>query len=301
MPPHRILTGKIPVKRVNVYFILGIQQLIAGGTHIVAKAVLTDVDPVVLTFLRTVIAGAGLFALASIRSRGLKIERGDWGRFALLALLGVSLNQFLYLYGLRFTTAANGALLYASTPVFVLLLSHFILKERITPKKSVGIATAFLGITIVIFERGIDLTSGYAQGNMIILVGVIAWTLSMVLGKPLILKYGALRTTTAMMVFGALLFAPFGLLSTLTFPLEKLAPVHWGGVLYLAIGTSILGYLLWYHALGRIEAGKVAVFANVQPVIAALLALVFLDYTITTSFVMGSILTISGIAVTQRG
>lgn len=299
--PHRILTDKIPVKRINVYFILGIQQLIAGGTHIVAKAVLMDVDPVVLTFLRTIIAGGGLLALASVRSGGMKIDRGDWGRFALLGFLGVSLNQFLYLYGLRFTTAANGALLYASTPVFVLVMSHFLLKEKITSKKLAGISLAFVGITIVIFERGIDLSSAYAHGNLIILVGVIAWTLSMVLGKQLILKYSALRTTTAMMVFGAILFAPFGLLSSLTFPLENLASLHWAGVLYLAFGTSILGYMLWYHALGRIEASKVAVFANGQPVIAAILSLIFLDYTITTSFVTGSILTILGIAVTQRG
>jgi drug/metabolite transporter (DMT)-like permease len=59
--------------------------------------------------------------------------------------------------------------------------------------------------------------------------------------------------------------------------------------------------LLWYHALGRIEASKVAVFANAQPVVAALLSLIFLDYSLTTAFVIGTIVTISGIVVTQRG
>jgi drug/metabolite transporter (DMT)-like permease len=75
--------------------------------------------------------------------------------------------------------------------------------------------------------------------------------------------------------------------------------LDWAGVFYLAIGTSILGYLLWYHALSRIEASKVAVFANAQPVIATILALVFLDYTITPAFVTGSIVTIVAIYITQ--
>jgi drug/metabolite transporter (DMT)-like permease len=70
-------------------------------------------------------------------------------------------------------------------------------------------------------------------------------------------------------------------------------------VLYLAVGTSILGYLLWYHVLSRIEASKVAVFANAQPVIVTILSLVFLDYTITPAFVTGSIVTIIAIYITQ--
>lgn len=300
-PPRRILTANIPVKRLNVYLILAIQQLISGATHIVAKAVVTEVDAAVLTFLRTVIASAGLLAITSMRSGRFKIDRGDWGQFALLGFLGVALNQFLYLYGLRFTTAANGALLYASTPAFVLLLSHVLLKERITPKKTTGITIAFVGITIVIFERGIDLSSTYALGNLIILIAVVAWTFAMVLGKRMIIKHGALQTTTAMMTIGAILFSPFGILSTISYPVFHLSPFHWAGILYLAIGTSIVGYVLWYHALGRIEASKVAVFANAQPVVAAILSLIFLDYSLTIGFVTGSIITIGGIVVTQRG
>ena len=299
--PHRILTTKRVMKKVNVYIILAIQQLISGGTHIVAKVVVADVNPAALTFMRSIIASAGLLAVFWTRWGPLRIERRDWGRVALMGFLGISLNQFFYLYGLRYTTAANGALLYAATPVFVLLLSHFFLKESISLRKTIGIVLAFTGIAIVIFERGVDLSSGYALGNVLILVAVLGWTLAMIVGKELIVRYGALRTTAAMMTAGAAIFTPFGLFATFQVPFNSLGILDWTGILYLALGTSILGYLLWYHALGRIEASKVAVFANGQPVIAAILSLVFLDYTITGSFVTGSIITIAGIAVTQRG
>jgi drug/metabolite transporter (DMT)-like permease len=287
------------MRRVNVYFLLVFQQIIAGGTHIVAKAVVGEVDAATLTFLRTVIAAAGLWGIMRIRSGPLNVERRDWKQMAFLGFVGVALNQFLYLYGMKFSTAANGALLYAATPVFVLVLSRFMHREKMKPLKIFGILLAFVGISIVIFEKGIDFSSGYAYGNLLILIAVIAWTLFTVLGKDMILKYGALRTTSAMMICGAVMFAPIGLISAYQFPFAELTGLHWAGVLYLAIGTSIIGYLLWYHALSLIEASKVAVFSNAQPVFATILSLVFLNYTITPAFVIGSIVTISAIYITQ--
>jgi len=287
------------MKKVNVYSLLLFQQLIAGGTHIVAKAVVQDVDAGTVTFIRTVVAAVGLWLIVRLRSGPLRIERRDWWWLALLGFLGVALNQYLYLYGMRFSTAANGALLYAATPVFVLVTARLVSGEQMTKRKTLGILLAFAGISIVIFERGVDFSSGYLLGNALILVAVVAWTLFTVLGKNMIIKYGALKTTAAMMLTGALIFMPIGIFSAIQYPFHQLTPFHWTGILYLAIGTSILGYLLWYHALSRIEASKVAVFANAQPVFATILSLIFLEYSITSAFVTGSIITIFAIYITQ--
>ena len=128
---------------------------------------------------------------------------------------------------------------------------------------------------------------------------MIGWTLFTVLGKRMLVKYGSLRTTTAMMFCGALIISPLGIASTLSFRFAGMSTLDWGGVLYLSVGTSILGYLLWYHALSRIDASKVAVFTNIQPVFATILSLIFLNYSITPAFVTGSIITICAIYITQ--
>lgn len=278
-----------------------IQVMIAGGTHIVAKAVVTDLDVAPLLFMRAAISSCALLAVYTMRYGRLNIERKDWGSMAWLGVLGVLINQGAYLYGMKFTTPANGALLYATTPVIVLILSHFMLKEKITPKKSFGILLAFVGIAIVIFERGVDFSSGYAFGNFLVLLAVIAWGLFTIMGKPMIVKYGALRTTTGMMLFGAILYLPIGMYSTVQFSFSNMTSLQWGGVLYLSIGTSFLGYLLWYHALGRIEASKAAVFANGQPIVATVLSFFFLNYAITGNFIVGGILTVAGVIITQLG
>lgn len=283
----------------NIYVVLILQLLVASGTHIVAKAVTADVDPVTLTFLRTIISGLGMILLLRARKISWKVDRADVKRLLLLGLLGIPLNQFLYLYGIGFTTAANGALLYATTPVLVMVLSNILLKEKVTVRKAAGILLAFGGVVIVIFERGLDFSSGYTYGNIVIFVAVIAWGLFTVLGRPLILKYGALKITCLAMLAGTAMYFPVGVVGAIVNPIHDISATDWIGILYLGIGTSIVGYVLWYYAIGRIDVSKVAVFANGQPILATVLAMIFLDYVITGNFVVGGIMTLAGVILTQ--
>jgi len=285
----------------NIYAVLILQLVVASATHIVAKAVTAHVDAVTLTFLRTIISGLGMIILLRARKVSWSIERKDLKRLVLLGFLGIPLNQFLYLYGIGFSTAANGALLYATTPVLVMVLSGFLLKETITVRKAAGIFLAFVGVAIVIFERGLDFSSGTTFGNVVIFIGVIAWAFFSVLGRPLILKYGALKVTCLAILIGTGIFFPVGMVSVLVNPIAAFSVSDWLGILYLGIGTSIVGYVLWYYAIGRIEVSKVAVFANGQPVLATVLAVIFLDYAITGNFVVGGVMTLTGVIVTQLG
>ena len=284
----------------NVYLVLSIQMLIAGATHIVAKAVVGTVDAATLTFLRSILSTGGLLGILFLRKRFPHVERADWKRLVWVGFLGLPVNQFCYLYGLQYSTAANGALLYATTPVIVLLLSRVLLKEAIAPKKALGIALAFAGVAVVVFERGVDFSSEHTFGNLMILIAVVAWGLFTVQGKPLVVKYGAIQTTSIAMTIGMLLFLPLGIYAVADFPIVQLSSSHWIGIAYLGLGTSVFGYMLWYYALGKIEAGKVAVFTNGQPIFATILALIFLDYTITAMFVLGGVITLAGVITTQR-
>jgi len=284
----------------NVYLVLCIQLLIAGGTHIVAKAVVSSVDPAPLTFLRSIFSTFGLVGILFLRKRIPKIDRGDWKKLTWIGFLGLPLNQFLYLYGLQYSTAANGALLYATTPVFVLIISRVLLGEPFTRGKTLGVALALAGVSIVVFERGVDFSSEHTFGNLMILLAVVAWGLFTVQGKPLVLKYGAIQTIAVAMTIGMLLFLPIGIYATAQVQITLLDPSQWAGIAYLGLGTSVFGYLLWYYAIGKIQVGKVAVFTNGQPIFATILAVVFLDYTITGMFVLGGLITLAGVIITQR-
>ena len=83
--------------------------------------------------------------------------------------------------------------------------------------------------------------------------------------------------------------------------LSSLSLAHRQGLLYLTLGTSFLGYFLWYYALGRIEASKVAIFANAQPFLTTVLAVIFLGQGVSATFIVGGLITICGVVLVQFG
>jgi drug/metabolite transporter (DMT)-like permease len=234
------------------------------------------------------------------RERRIKVERQDLKQLLWLSFLAVPMNQFLYLYGIKFTLASNGALLYATTPALILIFSYFMLKESLTRLKVFGVLVAFIGISIVMFEKGIDFSSDYFFGNVMIFFAVISWAFFAIQGKQLVKKYGAFHITALSMIGGAFMFMPIGLFYLASFGMPTISTPNWWGILYLSLFTSVVSYILWFYALGRMDTTKVAVFANAQPILTTILAVLFLDQPITIAFLVGGTITIAGVLITQR-
>jgi len=290
---------------VNPYVILCIQLLLSGGNYIIANSATQTIPPVNLTFLRTVISGIIYLLYMFYAGLPFKYKGRDLTLLLFLSLLSVSLNQLGFLYGMKYTTATEGALLYAITPVIVLFLSRAYLKEKITFTRIVGAILAFAGVVIIVLskgslgENGTRPGSTHLKGDLLIFMAVIAWAIYTALGRKLVVKYGAINSTVFTALIGSAMFAPVGIWTSVGYNYLSLTSGQWMEVLYLSLGTSIAGYVLWYYALSKIEASKVAVFTNGQPVVTAILAYVFLGQGITLTFALAALVTISGVVITQ--
>ncbi len=287
--------------RAGIYVILVVQSLTAGGTHLIAKVVVEVVDPFTLTLARGLVALVGMSAVLIARGKWFHLRREDWPLILGLSFLVIPVNQFLFLYGMRFTTASNAALLYATTPILVLLFARWFLGERLSRKKVYGVALGFAGVVLVIFERGIDASMQFLFGNLIMCVAVAAWALYTVYGKRLIARYGPIEASSITLFVGTLLYVPIGIVPALSFPLASLTTSNWLEIGYLGFVTSVVAYLLWYFALARIEAAKVALFTNLQPILATVLAVLLLGQGITLPFVLGGVLALGGVVLAQFG
>lgn len=283
------------------YAVLLIQSFLAAGTHIVAKVVVRSVDAPTLTLVRSLIALPVMAGLLLSRGTLKRVERKDYGLILFLSFLAIPVNQFLYLYGIRFTIASNAALLYAMTPIVVLVFSRLLLGEALTGRKILGVALGFVGVVVVIFERGVSASMDHVYGNLLVFIAVLAWSLYTVYGRRLIARYGSIESTAMILTGGTIVFLPFGILPMAEFPFSTLTGGNWMQILYLALVTSVLSYLLWYYALGRIEAGKVALFTNLQPILTTGLAVLLLGQDVTVPFVLGGCIAITGVAIAQYG
>jgi drug/metabolite transporter (DMT)-like permease len=189
--------------------------------------------------------------------------------------------------------------------VFVFVLALLQGEERSSVWKSAGIATAFAGAAVVLVARGQLSGQGGAGrallGDVLVLLAVVAWAVYVVWGKPYAERYGVVTTTGITIVTGSLLYLPVGILFSRAADFRALSGAGWGAIAYLVVLTSVVSYLLYYWALAREDASRVAIWSNTQPVLTALLAWMVYGDRLTPSFVVGGLLVIAGVAMTQRG
>ncbi len=282
-----------------IYPLIIVGQLIAGGTFPIAKVAVSSIEPFTLALLRFGVASVAMLIIIAATGRIRRIERRDWLRFVIIGLLAVPLNQLLFLYGLKYTTAGRSALYYGATPIFVFLMAIFYLRERATPLKIIGIAASFAGVAVIL--RGGRLDEGILLGDSLVILAVIAWAAYTVLGKSLLSKYGSLTVTAYALFVGTLAYMPIGLTRAIGFDYSQVPTVAWLSLLYIAIMTSVVAYSIWYWALARMEASKLAIFQNLEPVFAAILSLIMVSETFGFDFYIGGALVIGGVLLTQRG
>jgi drug/metabolite transporter (DMT)-like permease len=274
---------------------LAVNQLLSSGTHIIAKATIAALGPLAVALLRFVGAAAALLIHRRLSPGPGRIAGGDRGMVLLLGILVVPVNQGFFLYGLLRSTPSHSALLYALTPLVVLLLSHRLLGEGRVWAKLLGIAVSFAGVLIILLERGLSRDAGTVTGDLLILVAVFAWSLYTVLSKPLLERYDAMTVTTWVIVSGTVLCLPAFAIPGAVPPLASIRPAAWGGLLYLSLGTSVVAYPLWLYALRRLDASKVAIATNAQPILTGVLSWIFFRERFTPGFLLGAALILAGI------
>jgi drug/metabolite transporter (DMT)-like permease len=228
-----------------------------------------------------------------------RIPRHDAIKIAGLGVLIVVFNQAMYIYGQDFTTATHGSLLFAFTPIFIYIFSLFILKERFTARRGIGVTLAVIGAVVIVSQQGIEFSADMLYGDFIILIAVIVWGLYTVLGKPLVERYGAFKVTAYAALAGTIAYFPFGVYVTRDVDLGAISAAGWGAVIYLGTGLSVGAYVLWYWAIKYFDASRIAPFHNLQPIIVVALAYLMIGETITYHFALGGLLVIAGVLAVE--
>lgn len=286
----------------TLYIILFIQQLIPASTHIVSKNLSSDISPTMLLLLRAGLASLVFAVWMLFNKKKITFPRGrDFGVFVLLGLLCIPMNQFLYFQAVERTVAPNVALAYALVPAFVLAMETIFLKVKATLLKVLGILIAFGGALLIFIQNGIDLSSEYFVGNILGLLGSLSWAIYTIIGKKIIPKYGAIFSTGLAVILGYLLYLPIYATVDASLDFSFIDGTSWVQILYLGMFTSVVGYALWYWLLERMDASKLSVFNNLQPVLTAILAFIFLSFNFTTPFVIGALMVMLGVYLTQKG
>ncbi len=274
-----------------------------GVSFVATKAVLREVGPVTLITIRFALGVTFLTIVLLHRREKLIPPRTFLPSLALMGFVGVFVHQMLQAWGLTMTSAINTGWLIGLIPIWTAALTIIFKGERFGVTRTSGLVLGFAGTLLVV--TGGDVSSAAfalpsARGDLLVLASTLNWAIYSIIGHAAIRALGSLRATTWSMTIGWLMLLPFFTLTRGWNEIGNLSLAGWSALLFLGVACSGLGYLFWYGALARLDAGSVAAFLYIEPLITLAAAVLLLGEVVRLGTLAGGALLIAGVAMVQK-
>jgi drug/metabolite transporter (DMT)-like permease len=275
--------------------------IIWGANFSVVKYALREFPQLTFNAARLVLASAVFLVAIRLRHGGdAALSRGDWVRIAVLGLIGHLLYQLAFVAGLARTTASNSALIFGTTPIAVALMSAAAGYERVTLVRWVGAALSMLGIYALVGLRASWSTATLA-GDLLIFGGMLCWSIYSVVSQPLLARHSPLVVTGYSMAIGAALYVALAAPSVISTDWSAISALSWALMALSALLALALAYMIWYTSVQRIGSARTAVYSNLTPIVAMIVAAIWLREPIGVAQVVGAVTILGGVFVSRLG
>ena len=270
---------------------------IYGINHTLAK----EIMPIYIGssgFIMLRLLGATLiFWLISLFTPYEKIEKRDFLKIIFAAVLGMCINMLAFFRGLELSTPINSGVIITLSPVLVLILSYFFLKEKVTLKKILGIIIGFSGAVFLILntsKTGMN-APNIPLGNSFFLLNASAYAGYLIVVKPLTSKYNIFTIMKWLFLIGLILSAP---ITYNQFVEVNWLELPWFAIWrmgYVEIGTTFLTYLFNIYALKTLSPTTVGSFIYLQPIITIVFALITANDTLDSIKLLSCLIIFIGV------
>ena len=285
-----------------ISLLLVLVSLVWAGSFVAVRITVEEISSVDLGFLRFLLATPFMVLILLLSKKETRLPIKDFLSLSVLGLTGVTLLYIFQFIGIEQTTASTAAVLINTNVIFVVILSATFLKENFSFKKSLGIALSFFGVLVVIFAQmtneSIVFSNVFLIGCIFMVLSALCWAIYSIVGKKLLDKYDPFTVTTYAFILGTIFFLPV-VLPDITDVVQNISFNGWISILYLALICSVFGYVAWYYALSKIEAGRAVVFLNLIPLFTIVISF-FTGEIPTFLFLIGASLIIYGVYLTQK-
>jgi len=273
--------------------------VIWGVNFVVVKYATHIFNPLAFTGLR-VGAAAVFLLLVALVGRRAPLARRDVIALLLLGVVGNGLYQLFFVNGVARTRAGNAALIVGAAPAFIALVARARGMERVKRLTLVGIGLSVVGVAFVIIGSASSSTGQpTVLGSLLVFLGVLCWTVYTIALQPYTKRIDVIQLSAVTMVGGAV---PLLVVSAPALMRTNWAGVGMGGwiaLFYSSVISMVVAYFFWYRGLRVLGPTRTAVYSNLQPIVALLVAWAFLSETPTIFQGVGAATIIAGVFLTK--
>lgn len=298
------MTGTAPSSaRSTAFLLLGLAALLWASNWVTGRALRDAFQPVMLNFIRWLVASLVLapFCWHRLRGKG-PVLRRDAGILLLLSLLGVAIFQCFVYVGLRTTETVNAVLLNSSLPLFMMLCAWAIERERASLRQITGMAVSFLGIVVIVL-RGDParlLQFEFHAGDAWILVAMPVWGVYSVLLKRRPPELDGMGLLFVIALLGTVMLAPAMLLEALHEPPRLPTAGEVAAAVYLGIAASVVAFWAWNKGVALVGPNAAGVTLHLLPLFGTALAIVFLGERFHAFHAVGFATILAGVVLATR-
>lgn len=250
------------------YVLLAVATALWGANFNLSKHVLADLHALVAAAARFDIAALVMFTLCALKRTTVPLLRH--GRsYAILGSIGVGGFNVLFFYGMQSTSAVNGALIMATSPLLTATLAYFVSGDRLGARQFLALPIALIGVAFVLLGSGAQLH--VAPGDWLMLAASLCWAVYNVLTSRLLPRgVDGWANTTGVMLAGGLTLTVAALVAQA--PVQMPRFDAFASLLGMSLGGSVLSYLFWNAGIARLGAARTALFMNLVPVSSMLIS-----------------------------
>lgn len=275
-------------------------QLIFGTWPIVGKVALRSISSSGLVAFRVVGAAIVFVLLRGKLRQLLKLPLKDFAFLTLCSMLGIAINQLIFVKGLSLTTVINSVLLSTTIPVFTLAVSIALGYDRVSLRRIIGILLAASGVVYLVDPWRAELSPATTTGNLLIVLCAFSYAAYIAISKDLFKRYGALNVITWMFAIACLVTAPIGGYALSNDNLSAAGFWVWIAVIYIILVPTVAAYYLNAWALTRVSPSTVATYIYLQPLVAFGLAPLLLGEKLSLRTLIACVLIFAGVGIVVR-
>ena len=257
--------------------------------------------PYGLNLVRSFVCVILFWLLFFINGRKKKIDKKDIVRFILCAFSALAANQMLFMKGVSLTYPIHASLLLLITPILITFFAAWVLKEKITSLKLIGL---FLGISgaCVLIMSGESSPNGsdILLGDLLVIVSTVLYTIYFILVKPLMQKYSTMDVMRWVFTFGFIMILPLGWNEFDQIPWNEFKLNEYLVLFMIVIPGTFLAYIFNAYGIKKLSASTAGTYIYSQPVFAVIIATIFLRESLELYKIIAGIIIFTGVFLANR-